>query len=198
MTSASDLLPTEAFSHIRIVVGMIVGLCISRLLTGIARLIQHPRKSELYLVHLMWTTFTLLTVVHFWWFEFSLRMSSIWSFGVYVFVLFYASLHFILSTFLVPDNGREYAEYRDYFISARKYFFGFLAAFYVADLLDTLLKGWQHFRNLGLEYPLQIAIFVLLSLYASHTERRSFHAIFAAGALLYQVSFVARKFAVLA
>ncbi len=39
--------PAEAFTHVRIIIGIILGLCVSRLLTGFARFIQHPasRKS---------------------------------------------------------------------------------------------------------------------------------------------------------
>lgn len=65
MYNAEQPLAAEAFTHIRMIVGTIVGLCISRILIGVAKFIQHPNKKELYGAHLLWIAFTLLTVIHF-------------------------------------------------------------------------------------------------------------------------------------
>jgi hypothetical protein len=46
--------PLEIFLHVRVMIGVIVGLSIARLLTGIARFIQHPKQNQVYLVHLGW------------------------------------------------------------------------------------------------------------------------------------------------
>ncbi len=197
MNNIQELLPAEAFSHIRIMVGTVAGLCITRLLTGVARFAQHPRKKELYWVHLMWIAFTLLTVFHFWWFEFLLRSSRSLGFGVYIFILFYASLHFLLSALLVPDNIDEHGDYRNYFLVNKRYFFGTLIAFNITDLIDTLLKGADHFLGLGAEYPAQIAAFVILCFFAASTRNLRFHAAFATCALIYQASFIFRKFDIL-
>ncbi len=35
----------EAYSHIRAVMGMVVGLSLARLLTGLAGFVQHPKKN---------------------------------------------------------------------------------------------------------------------------------------------------------
>jgi hypothetical protein len=133
--------PAEAFGHVRIIIGMILGLCVSRLLTGLARFIQHPGKQKIYPVHLAWVGFILLSVIHFWWFEFGLRTIPLWTFEKYLFVIFYAGLYFLLCTLLFPDSMEEYTGYRDYFISRRKWFFGILALVHVVDVMDTLLKG---------------------------------------------------------
>lgn len=36
----------EAYSHIRAVMGMVVGLSLARLLTGLAGFVQHPKKKN--------------------------------------------------------------------------------------------------------------------------------------------------------
>ncbi|ABS16667.1 MULTISPECIES: hypothetical protein [Brucella] len=189
--------PAEAFGHVRIIIGMILGLCVSRLLTGLARFIQHPGKQKIYPVHLAWVGFILLSVIHFWWFEFSLRTIPLWTFEKYLFVIFYAGLYFLLCTLLFPDSMEEYTGYRDYFISRRKWFFGILALVYVADFIDTLLKGADHYRLYGTEYPIQVAGFILFSLIAVFWDNRRYHAIFAAAALIYQITFTLRHFATL-
>lgn len=187
----------EAFTHVRIIIGIILGLCISRILTGVARLIQHPGKQKAYLIHLAWVGFLLLSVVHFWWLEFELRSIQIWTFEKYLFVLFYAGLYFLLCTLLFPDSIEEYSGYRDYFMSRRKWFFGLLVVLYAADIVDTLLKGWGHFELYGPEYPIQAALFMFFSLVGAMTSNIKFHTIFAIIALIYQITFALRHFATL-
>lgn len=42
----------DVFPHIRIVMGMVIGLGVARLLSGVARIVQHPKQYPLYTVHL--------------------------------------------------------------------------------------------------------------------------------------------------
>jgi hypothetical protein len=64
----------DVFPHIRIVMGMVIGLGVTRLLSGVARIVQHPGQYRLYPVHLAWVASMLLLLVHFWWWEFILRL----------------------------------------------------------------------------------------------------------------------------
>ncbi len=187
----------EAFTHVRMIIGIILGLCVSRLLTGAARFIQHPGKQKIYLVHLAWVGFLLLSVVHFWWLEFGLRSVPVWTFEKYLFVIFYAGLYFMLCTLLFPDSIEEYSGYQDYFISRRTWFFSLLAVLYLTDIGDTLLKGWSHYELYGLEYPIQAGVFIILSIIAAITPNLKFHTFFAIAALIYQLTFTLRHFAVL-
>ncbi|HMF67691.1 MAG TPA: hypothetical protein VK602_08800, partial [Phyllobacterium sp.] len=143
----------EVFTHVRVIIGIILGLSVSRLLTGIARIIQHPQRKNIYAVHLGWVLFTFLSVVHFWWFEFYLHELVLWKFEAYLFVIFFASLHFLACSMLFPDSMEGYSGYEDYFMSRRAWFFGILVSIFVFDFLDTAMKGMAHFRALGVEYP---------------------------------------------
>jgi hypothetical protein len=131
----------DIFLHIRVVIGIILGLGITRLLTGVAAFVQHPGRQKLYWVHLAWVLSILITLVHFWWWEFWLVGLGHWNFGIYVFVIVFAILLFLLCALLFPTDIAEYAGYEDYFISRRRWFFGVFAATIVFDLVDTLLKG---------------------------------------------------------
>lgn len=93
-----DKLPTNLaeFTHIRIIIGMVIGLGVARLLNGLARYVQHPQREEIYSVHLGWSLFMLLSVVHFWWFEFALGRIQVWTFESYLFVIAFAALYFLL------------------------------------------------------------------------------------------------------
>ena len=98
----------EIFTHVRIVMGMVVGLGITRLLMGVAGLVQHPRRAKLSAIHLLWALSVLIELALFWWWEFELRSLPRWSFGVFAFLVSYSVTLFMLAALLFPDKIDEY------------------------------------------------------------------------------------------
>lgn len=186
--------PADIFLHIRVVVGIILGLGITRLLTGVAAFVQHPGRQKLYWVHLAWVFSLLLTLVHFWWWEFRLVGLDHWNFGIYIFVIAYAILLFLLCALLFPTDITEYAGYEDYFISRRRWFFGVFALTMIFDYVDTLLKGAAHYATYGVEYDIRVPAYLLLAIIAMITPNRWFHGAFVIASLIYQVSWILRLF----
>jgi hypothetical protein len=184
----------DIFIHVRIVMGIVIGLGMARLLTGLAYFVQHPGKREVSLIHLVWAASLLLTLVHFWWWEFRLSTLSVWTFQIYIFLTTYAVLLFLLCTLLFPDEFDEYAGYEEFFIGRRRWFFGVLGLSYMFDFVDTVLKGWEHLQSLGLEYKVGLFSETALCLVALATSNRRFHLIFAGGAFAYQILEIAKLF----
>jgi hypothetical protein len=174
--------------------GMVVGLGVTRLLSGVARIIQHPKQYRLYPVHMAWVASLLLMLVHFWWWEFGLFAIADWTFGKYLFLIGYAVVLFLMCALLFPDSMQDYRGYEDFFYSRRVWFFGLLGLTYLLDIADTLLKGEAHFARFGNEYLIRTPVFVALCLAAIWTSSRRFHALFVAAALVYQVSWILRLF----
>lgn len=193
---ASLPLPDQGV-HIRIILGVVMGLSIARLLNGLARFVQHPNKNHIYSVHLGWVVFLFLAVVHFWWFEFGLLRINRWTFELYVFVILYAALFFFICALLFPDQMQEYSGYEDYFHSRQKWFYGLLATLHATDVLDTLAKGQDHFRELSPEYPIRQAVMIALSIIAMFVTSRRFHLGFVSLALLVQIMWIVQYFQVL-
>jgi len=190
----SSPLAHDIFPHIRIVMGMVIGLGVTRLLSGLARIVQHPKQYPLYPVHLLWAASVLLMLVHFWWWQFGLFGIAHWTFGSYLFVLIYSVTLFMLCAFLFPESMAGYEGYEDFFYRRRGWFFGLLAATYLIDVIDTLLKGADHFARFGPEYLVRTPVLVLLCIAAASSGNRRFHAWFAVGVLVYQISWIIRLF----
>ncbi len=188
----------DAFFHVRVIIGLVAGLCITRLLTGLARFVQHPARPQLYPVHLGWVIFLLLAVMHFWWFEFGLGSIEVWTFELYIFVVGYASLFFFTSTLLFPDRMDEYAGFADYFHARQGWFYGLLAAIFLADILDTRLKGIEHWRTLGGGWLAVDAGLAILALFAMRIHDRRFHAVFVVLALALEAWRILRQLSILA
>jgi hypothetical protein len=89
---------------------------------------------------------------------------------------------------------KDYAGYEDYFLSRRKWFFGFLAATFVADIIDTSLKGSAYLHSFGLEYPIRIAVSLAVCCIAMFTQNRRIQLALLAVSLLYQISFIVRLY----
>jgi hypothetical protein len=182
----------ELFTHVSIVMCMVVGLAITRTLAGVAGFIQHPGRQRLSLLHMLWVGSMLLELVLFWWWEFGLSRLTAWSFGIFVFVISYAVVLYLLVALLFPDSISEYAGYEDFFIKRRRWFFGLLATTFVLDVLDTLVKGLAHWTQLSSDYLVQVPIGLMLCLVGSLSARRSAQLALVALNIAYQLYWVGR------
>lgn len=187
----------DVYLHVRVVIGIVVGLALTRMLAGVAGIVQHPGKRPLYVTHLLWVSIIFVSTIHFWWWEFGLIQVEVWHFGLFVFVLFYAFLFYLLASLLFPDDMGEYPSYEAYFLSRRGWFFGLFALTFAVDYLDTLIKGRERLAVLGAEYEIKLVACIILSLIAAWTMNRRFHLAFAVLYLVYYASWIVRVFNVL-
>jgi hypothetical protein len=188
-----DEAPVEFYLHVRVLVSLVLGLGLTRLLTGLSRFIQHPGRQKAYAVHLVWVATLILTMMNFWWWEFALIRLE-WNFALFAFVLLYAFLFFLLACLLFPDDLTDYAGFEDYFFSRRRWFFGLLALTLVVDFVDTSIKGRGHLATLGIEYEIRLVVAILACLAAARIENRRFHLAFAVLYLLYTISWIVRVY----
>lgn len=184
----------DQFLHIRVLLGIILGLAITTLLRGLARFVQHPGREQVYAVHIGWAFSMFTLLAHFWWWEFRLIHVHQWSFVSYAFLIVYVVVLYLLCTLLFPDDIGGFSGWRDYFQSRRKWFFGIMASTYLIDFGDTLIKGRDYFASFGIEYPLRNLSYVLLCLIAMKTRSELFHRTFVIASLIYQASWIYRLF----
>jgi hypothetical protein len=57
----------DLYMHVRVLFSILLGLGVSHLLRGLARIVQHPKEYRVYWVHLVWSLFLFLYLIHFWW-----------------------------------------------------------------------------------------------------------------------------------
>jgi hypothetical protein len=194
ITSLSTADPTQLFTHLRILMGTVIGLGMARMLIGFAGIIQHPGRARLSATHLLWAGSTFLTLIQFWWWEFALFTVQSWTFGAFVFLIAYCTALFMLCVLLFPDDIKEYTGYEDFFMSRRAWFFGLFAVTIVFDIFDSGLKGWDYLHQLDLEYMIQVPVSLMLCGIAIFTRNRKYHLVFAIAQILYQFSWIERLF----
>ena len=184
----------DTYLHIRVLFSMILGLGVSHLLRGVARIMQHPKKYQVYWVHLVWSLFLFLYLLHFWWWEFRLQKIDPWTFPLYFLIAMYAMLLYLLCTLFFPDEMDDYEGFREYFYSRRRWIFGFLCLLFVVDVADTLIKGVPYLRALGPVYYVRTVLYLVLSLIAMKTDSRRFHAAFAVFATADEIGYIWTSF----
>lgn len=179
--------PNALFIHVRIVIGVILGLSIGKLLQGVAGLAEHPRKAKIWWVHLGWVFWALVSVIGFWWWEYHLNRIGSWTFGQYLFIFFYTACYFLICALLFPEKLGEYQGYEDYFISRRRWFFGIVALTFVLDVGDTYLKGIDYLSGRGTPYIVHTGVSLTACALGSLISDRRFHAALVVDAIAYQL-----------
>jgi hypothetical protein len=183
----------ELFPHVRILMGMVIGLAMTRLLMTVAGLIQHPQRSRSTL-HLLWVFSILVELVLFWWWEFALFRLEHWTFAITLFLIVYSIILFLLAALLSPDNIAEYNGYEDFFLKRRRWFFTLFALTFVLDTIDTMIKGDGYWTRFEFEYFIQVPLGLVLSAIALRFASRNIHLTIVSVHLVYQAYLVSRFF----
>jgi len=173
----------ELFIYIRTILGMVLGLALGRLLSGLARFVQTSGERRIYLIHIAWVAYLFLSIVTFWWWEVQLVRVETWTLAQYLFLIAYASSFFFLCALLFPDVPSGSDSHTGYLLARRHWFFGFLALNLGADFIDTAMKGWDYFESFGLAYVGKNLVLIGLALIAIRTSSLRYHAAFALLAL---------------
>lgn len=190
----------SSFEYVMVLISIIIGLAIAHVLNALAvavhRLRGHGDPIKLDIVYLLWIAYIMTWLMAFWWWEFKLQdVYSEWSFGLYLFVISYATALFLTATILVPYRMLGVKESFQYFMAGRKWFFGALIVLQVLDIIDSFLKSYDW--AMRPEYLIQSAVYFLAPVIGMIFQKRVIHIISAASAVTVQFVFLFRDLGVL-
>lgn len=182
------------FLHIRVVMGIILGLSITTVLKGLAQIIEHPQRRGCSALHLGWVAWTLISLVTFWWWEFRLIEVHRWTFETYLFVIVYCATWFLLCALLFPDDLREYGSYGNYLMQRRRWIFSVVAALTLLDLVDTAIKGSSRWKLLGAAYPLHAVLMLAVAVLGCRLRSQRTQLRLVLATLAYQIGYFAVEY----
>ena len=113
----------DAFSYLSVLTSIVLALGITRLLTGLGRLLQARSRVRIYWVHLLWTLNVFLFLVLNWWILFRWSTQHEWSFFLFLFVLLSPTVAFLLTVLLMPDPFEEGFDPKQHFYNNHRWFF---------------------------------------------------------------------------
>jgi len=184
----------QMFEYVIVLISIVIGLALTHLMQGIAGLVQHPGRTRIWWVHLVWVAYMFLCTVFWWWVEFRLQIIETWTFSLYFFVICYAFYVYLICALLFPKDLEGYDGYRDYFLSRRRWFFGLQIGWLALDLIDTWIKGEEFLASLGTEYIVGGVVLLLCYVTGLITRRERIQAAIAVAVLANQISWIWRVF----
>jgi hypothetical protein len=177
----------DSFEYIYGLTAIVVGLAVTRLVTGLAQLLQARKRTPPYWVHILWMVNTLLAVIITWWVQFRWRHVAAWSLPLVVWLLVAPMMFSFAAALLLPNEqeGEPITDWRSHYYGTKRSYFLLLASTFVVDLIDTLLKGWSYFVSIGPLYICSMLMWATLCTIAAFTRASSYHAALAVFFLFY-------------
>lgn len=160
------------FAYLSVLIAIIVGLGLTHLLTGTARLIQRRRTVRPYLPTLVWMLTLFLVQVQVWWVAFDSRDLVQWNFFSFLGTLVIPILAYLLCYLILPDLERDDVSLREAYHENRAWFFGLVAAAVAMSFVRDLTTAGHVEASLNTTYRI---IFLALALLAIRVRREWFH-----------------------
>ncbi len=180
----------DNFAYLSILTSIILALGITRVLTGIGRLLEARKHLRLYPVHMLWAVNIFLFLVLNWWILFRWQDQQEWNFFFFLFLLLSPTIAFLLSVILFPDRMEDGMDLKQHFYSNHRWFFAIGSLLPAIDFIDTSLKGYAHLQAQGPIYIVTIVLLMVLSVIAAMTKNETYHKVYSVFFLFYLIIFI--------
>jgi uncharacterized membrane protein YfhO len=164
------------FEYLGVLISVILGLALTHLLRGLAKLIHMRRSVKPYWVHIVWTINMLIYVLAIWWGMFWWNRLEVWTIERFFFIAAYASVLFMLASMLYPPEVSPDLNCEEYFYANRTWFFGLQLVAFLIDVPETLAKGVSHLRGVPREYVVFLPTILIICLIGLRSSNRRVHA----------------------
>jgi hypothetical protein len=180
------------FEYLSVLISIIVGLALTQLLSGAARLIQLRHRVPAHATTYCWMALMFLVNTQMWWAAFERRGAADWNFFSFLLYLLMPIIGFLLSYLLVPPlDDNDTIDLSTNFAENRPWFFGLLA------LLPCVSMAEEAVRSGGLSANGDTAfrvVFATVALVASRVRSPRFQFWNALFALVLVCGYVAALF----
>ena len=163
------------FEYLGVLISVIMGLGITHLATGAAKLIQHRDSVRLYLPHALWTINVLLFILLIWWGMFWWSGHDSWYAYEYLFITLYAIVLFFLASILYPWEMKEDFDVGEYFLKNRLWFYGVLFLAWCLDIPETVAKSSAGLRPVPAEYFWFVGLHLVIAATGLITRKHIVH-----------------------
>ena len=179
----------DAFNYVAVLVSIVVGLAVTRVLSQISEVIQAGNRPQTYWIHTVWLVNAFSMLMLNWWVFYRWHTTPEWTFYLFVWVTLAPTLFYLASSVIAPGELAQTgsANWRDYYYDNRRGFFFILASIWPLDIIDTLLKGKQHFIDQGPLYLPTMIAWCLGCVVAGITKNERYHGFLVIFFPLYQI-----------
>jgi hypothetical protein len=158
------------FEFLAIAISVIMGLAITRLISGIGISIRQIKSKKYYWVHSLWLFNILVFLSGLWWGLFKWSMKEDWGFSNFFFLIMYSTIIYLLTDFLVPLKSNSKFDTEQYFLDNRKLFFGILFLTIIIDIVETYLLEMEGLRTVPTLFPYTFLFLSILAIIGFFTK----------------------------
>lgn len=179
----------DPFEYLVVLTSIVLGLAVTRVIGGVGNIIQTRRKKRTYWVHVVWMVNLLLTITIVWWVAYRWRMQERWTFFLFLWLLLTPILLYLVSALVFPDTDEAQlvTDWKAYYYEHHRDIFLLYALVFPIDLVDTMLKGFAHFRAQGPLYLGTMVMWFVLLMIAAFSRRQGYHTFLAVIFLIYNM-----------
>jgi hypothetical protein len=178
------------FDYFGVLISVIMGLALTHVLRGLAKLIQMRAEVSVYWVHIVWTINIVVFVLGVWFGMFWWKGLESWTAEWFFFLAAYAIVIFMWASMLYPPEFPDNLKCDEYFFGNRRWFFGFALAAILMDIPETLEKQVAHLRAVPPQYVVFAPALVIISLVGLFSRNRLVHAVLCIAWLVGTLSYV--------
>jgi len=146
----------SSFEYVTVLISIVLGLGITQILTGIARLIQKRDKLIIYWPHLLWILFILFLHVQEWWVMYELKTMMQWRLPVFLFIMLYPITLFVMAKLIFPNRLRGKR------IDLKKFYYKNFSTFFALLIFSAMLSIAYNLFILNLKITDQLLQLLLM------------------------------------
>ena len=178
------------FDYLGVLISVILGLSLTHVLRGLAKLIQMRQEVRPYWVHIVWTLNVVIYVLGIWFGMYWWKGLEVWTAEWFFFIAGYAIVIFMWASMLYPPEFSSGLKCDDYFFGNRRWFFGLQLAVVLLDIPETVQKQVAHLRMVPAQYVLFIPTALAITLVGLFSRNRRVHAVLSVAWLVMIVSYM--------
>jgi len=157
------------FEFIALAISVILGLAITRLISGIGVSIRQIRLKRFSWIHGLWQINIFILIPGFWWGLYEWSNLPNWNFFHFIFLIIYITNLYLITDFLIPNLNQEGINFKEHFTKNRKMFFILLFLSFPIDLYETSILVNENLREFPKGYFLtniSLSILTVLNLFS--------------------------------
>lgn len=129
------------FEFLAVFISIVIGLGVTHILYGLARLIHNRGQQQVAMLHFVWTLNVVLILLLNWWVLFLWADYPAWSFDIYLLLIGWGIALYMLAVILYPPDIKKEDSFEEIFEQNRKWLFGTFIVFVALDVAQTAVRG---------------------------------------------------------
>lgn len=166
----------DEFEFLAVFISIVIGLGVTHILYGLARIIYNRERKQFASVHFVWTLNILLILLLNWWVFFLWVEHRSWSFDIYLLLIAWGIALYMLSVVLYPPDIRSNESYDELFEQNRKWLLGTFVVFVLLDIVQTAVRGQLFQPKYYLPFVSHYVVLALTGIFVGNRRYQVFFA----------------------